>query len=97
MHDTHKEVYERRGFRYEHGRQTSKKEKGRTKLKRHYVCHFCGKHGHIAHFCYKMFGYPYEGERKTQKTWMPKDKILEKPNSFIHPKGPKRIWVPKST
>ncbi|WP_286408882.1 hypothetical protein, partial [Pseudomonas aeruginosa] len=83
--------------RHEHGRQTSKKQKGMTKPKRHYVCHFCGKHGHIAPFCYKRFGYPNEGERKTQKAWMPKDKILEQPNSFIHPKGPKRIWVPKST
>ncbi|KAK2457616.1 gag-protease polyprotein [Trifolium repens] len=46
-------------------------------------CHYCGKHGHIKPFCYKLYGYPkkkpqpraYHGTGRTKKEWKPKAKV----------------------
>ncbi|PNX61350.1 gag-protease polyprotein, partial [Trifolium pratense] len=48
----------------------------------HWVCHYCGRRGHIRPFCYKLYGYP---ERKSQprpiavqkKEWRPKSEDAE--------------------
>ncbi|MCH90922.1 gag-pol polyprotein, partial [Trifolium medium] len=54
----------------------------RTKGKRQpWVCHYCGRKGHIKPFCFKLYGYPNRPlqskpapvEIKTKKEWKPKD------------------------
>ncbi|KAK2391549.1 gag-protease polyprotein [Trifolium repens] len=47
---------------------------------RRWVCHHCGKRGHIRPFCYKLYGYP------NQK---------HKPNMVQEESGVKKMWRPK--
>jgi hypothetical protein len=50
-------------------------------------CHYCGKNGHIKHFCYKLYGYPKKKPQakthhvkiKPKKQWKPKDVISNPP------------------
>ncbi|GAU33559.1 hypothetical protein TSUD_143510 [Trifolium subterraneum] len=47
----------------------------RYKTKSHpWVCHYCGRKGHIRPFCYKLYGYPNRKPRQfvTPKEWKPK-------------------------
>ncbi|GAU45850.1 hypothetical protein TSUD_371460 [Trifolium subterraneum] len=51
----------------------------RYKTKSHpWVCHYCGRKGHIRPFCYKLYGYPNRKPRHIvtpiQKEWKPKNK-----------------------
>ncbi|GAU37844.1 hypothetical protein TSUD_57040 [Trifolium subterraneum] len=50
----------------------------RYKTKSHlWVCHYCGRKGHIRPFCYKLYGYPNRKPRHIvtpiQKEWKPKN------------------------
>ncbi|XP_045792093.1 uncharacterized protein LOC123886861 [Trifolium pratense] len=44
----------------------------------HWVCHYCGRRGHIRPFCYKLYGYP---ERMSQPRPIPIQKKEWKPKS----------------
>ncbi|KAK2369245.1 hypothetical protein QL285_082393 [Trifolium repens] len=54
------------------------RNKGRS---RRWICHHCGKKGHIRHFCFKLYGYPdrYQQAKpapeviNVKKKWKPKD------------------------
>ncbi|KAK2422833.1 hypothetical protein QL285_033334 [Trifolium repens] len=54
------------------------KFKGRS---RRWICHHCGKKGHIRHFCFKLYGYPgwYQQAKpelkviNVKKEWKPKE------------------------
>ncbi|KAK2387055.1 gag-protease polyprotein [Trifolium repens] len=42
---------------------------------RRWVCHHCGKRGHIRPFCYKMYGYP---DQKPQPNVVQKEEVIKK-------------------
>ncbi|WJX62247.1 hypothetical protein P8452_47261 [Trifolium repens] len=52
---------------------------------RRWVCHHCGKRGHIRPFCYKLYGYPnqepkpnvVQEENVIKKEWRPKEENAE--------------------
>ncbi|KAK2428549.1 putative mitochondrial protein [Trifolium repens] len=54
---------------------------------RRWVCHHCGKRGHIRPFCYKLYGYPnqehkpnmVQEESVVKKMWRPKEESAELP------------------
>ncbi|KAK2364020.1 putative mitochondrial protein [Trifolium repens] len=54
---------------------------------RRWVCHHCGKRGHIRPFCYKLYGYPnqehkpnmVQEESVVKKMWRPKEENVELP------------------
>ncbi|WJX12614.1 hypothetical protein P8452_03091 [Trifolium repens] len=54
---------------------------------RRWVCHHCGKRGHIRPFCYKLYGYPnqehkpnmVQEESVVKKMWRPKEENAELP------------------
>jgi len=50
-----------------------------NKISRPWVCHHCGRKGHIIPFCFKLYGYPYQSQQnvhepklKNVKKWKPK-------------------------
>jgi hypothetical protein len=51
---------------------------------RKWICHHCGKRGHIRPFCYKLYGYPNHKQQPTtstgvgagQKVWKPKSENM---------------------
>ncbi|KAK2430042.1 hypothetical protein QL285_028420 [Trifolium repens] len=57
---------------------------------RRWVCHHCGKKGHIRPFCFKLYGYPERNQQakpapeviNVKKEWKPKDeqRVVEKTN-----------------
>ncbi|PNX63255.1 gag-protease polyprotein, partial [Trifolium pratense] len=52
--------------KFSHSKQhQGNRSRGRT---HHWVCHYCGRRGHIRPFCYKLYGYP---ERKSQPRPVP--------------------------
>ncbi|KAK2371769.1 gag-protease polyprotein [Trifolium repens] len=48
---------------------------------RRWVCHHCGKRGHIRPFCYKLYGYP---DQKPQPNVVQKEEVIKKE---LKPKG----------
>jgi len=34
------------------------------KISRPWVCHYCGRKGHIRPFCFKLYGYPNQSQQK---------------------------------
>ncbi|PNX89518.1 gag-pol polyprotein [Trifolium pratense] len=65
-------------------KQTRPKPKYRGKF-RSWICHHCGRKGHIRPFCFKLYGYPdrsYQPKSKplvknTKKEWKPKDEDVK--------------------
>ena len=51
-------------------------------IKKRWVCHFWGKHGHILSFCYRLHGFPSNR------------KVVRKNKSW---KTPKTVWRPKTS
>ncbi|CAJ2673932.1 unnamed protein product [Trifolium pratense] len=58
----------------------------KNKRKHHsWICHYCGRKGHIRPFCYKLFGYPNRHHQpkpvsttaSTQQEWKPKGKNVK--------------------
>ena len=87
-------VFDKRGLGY----KTSKNEKyfknyfvkESTSESSSTICNFCGRGGHISSTCPLRNGSQKELTSKSKKTWVEKSKVTNH-------RGPKKIWVPKSS
>ncbi|GAU51225.1 hypothetical protein TSUD_412310 [Trifolium subterraneum] len=70
----------------------------RYKTKSHpWLCHYCGRKGHIRPFCYKLYGYPNRKPRQsvTPKEWKPKTEDGELLMKGIRSEDNCYLWAPQ--
>src|ERR1044072_52551 len=67
-------------------------------------CHYCGKHGHIRPYCYRLHGYPQSQSQsrintqsfKARKEWKPRGNNGEVLMTSVRSKKNCFMWVPKN-